>query len=328
MVAKVLALIEEAVAGAVDKDAHLVVVKGGDAAFDPGRAGIEDCGVVIAPLAGGLGAGIDGHADALAGVVAAAAEDERVGEAAQVAHAHLDVRLEAATGEDDTARGVQVNDAFGAAGADARDGSIAVDDEVDGAGFVRDDAAEAFEPPVEEVDQALAAGFRAATVAGGVGVAGLPFEAHGGEPFGRIAGVFAEGTDEPGVGASAGDAHEVVEHVVDRVVARAELVGFVGEAHLGIGEAGIATAALGRGLFHEDDIGAGLAGGDGRREAGDAAANDKDASLVGGGCAGGFRGYGHGEKSTGRAGRGPVGREEGGGRRALLERRTSEAGQS
>src|SRR5690606_8337568 len=114
--------------------------------------------------------------------------------------------------EDDAARGEDVGDAFRPDGADAGDAAFGGDDEVDGAGFVGDDAADAFEAAVEQVDEALAAGGGAATIAGGVRVALLPFEAHVCEPFGGFAGVLAEGADEVRVGATAGDAHEIFEH--------------------------------------------------------------------------------------------------------------------
>ena len=160
--------------------------------------------------------------------------------------------------------------------------------------FFRADPADALQPPVEEVHEALAAGGRATPVAGCVGIALLPLEAHAGEPFGGLAGVFTKGADEVRVGAATGNAHQVFEHVVDRVVAHTIFVGFVGKAHLGIGETRVAASAFTGRFFNEDDVRAGLAGRDGGSKAGNPAANHAHAGFVGGGRAAGTEWDGHG----------------------------------
>ena len=168
----------------------------------------------------------------------------------------------------------------GPAGTDAADAAVGIDEEVLGGSLVGAGDSEPFEPPEEKVDKALATGLRAAAVAGGVRIAGLPFEAEVGQPVGRLTGVVAEGADEVLVGAAAGNAHQVAEHVVGGVVADAELVLLVGEPHLGIGEAGVATA-LGPGrLFDEDGIATVFVDGKCRRKAGDTTADDHDIELV------------------------------------------------
>ena len=127
-----------------------------------------------------------------------------------------------------------------------------------------------------------------------MGVALFPLDAEAGEPLDRVGGSVAEGADEVLVGAAAGDAHEVVEHLIGGVGARAELVGLMGKAHLGVGEAGVA-AALGHGrLLDKDGAGARLGGAEGGGEAGDAAANDDDIELEALGRAGSAAGGRHG----------------------------------
>ena len=243
--------------------------------------------MVVTPLAGGLGASIDRHAQAFARVVAAATEDQVVCEAAEVLDAHLNVGLEAAAGEHHAAVRFNIDQALRRGAAHAPDDELFIHEQVQRAGFVGDRAAEPFEAAEEQVNESGAARFWAAAVTSRMRVAGFPFEAHSGEPFRGFAGILTERTHQFRVGAAARNAHQVGVHLIDAVVARAELIGLVGEAHLGVSEARVAAPAFLRGFLNEDDIRAGLASADGGRQSGDAAADNDNGGLIAGGGAGG-----------------------------------------
>ena len=123
----------------------------------PKAGGVEvpSDGVAAAPVAVGLGADVEGHLDAVAGVVGDAADLGEFPALAKVAGAHLGVGLEAATGEDD-AVAADILEPFGALDGDADDSAAVVLDEADALGVIADLDAIAFSDFELLVGEALA----------------------------------------------------------------------------------------------------------------------------------------------------------------------------
>ena len=116
-------LVHEPSAVHVDDDAEgvgVLLVEVGDLAVaEGGRVEVPGDGVASAPVAEGLRADVEGHADAVAGVELGPAHLRRRPGRTQMALAHLGVRLEAARRQHDRARSdgpLAVGEARGHAG--------------------------------------------------------------------------------------------------------------------------------------------------------------------------------------------------------------------
>ncbi len=138
--------------------------------------------------------------------MAGAAQDEAVGEAAEVSDAHRHVRLETTGGEDDAATRSNIDQPIVGLRANAANPAALVEQELAGGGGIADDDARGLATGEECVDEALAAARRSPAIAGRVGRAPVPGDTVAGEPLDGPGRVLDENVDELPVGAAAREA--------------------------------------------------------------------------------------------------------------------------
>ena len=259
------------------------------------------------PLPGRLRPRLQGHAEPVADVVARPAHLHGLPARTEIAGAHLGVRLEAARGEHDRARGhlltpVRSGRAHAPHGSGAlveqkRDRLRAVAD-LDTSRFAgREERVGEPGPTADGLDDEAAPEAELAADAVGLPAVeqhpadaqGLAHPGHGGP------GAIDESVDEPGVGPTAGHADEVAPHCLHGVRAEVDLgelpLAQVGDqpgdvvdpgvrkAEGAAAEVGVAAALLPRRLLQHDRPGSRLPGREGRAERGVPRAHDDDIGI-------------------------------------------------
>ena len=300
IVAEVGALVQKPLPVQVDHYAEgvgMFLVEFGDGAVAVGRGvQVPGDGVAAAPVAVGHGAGFQGHADAVAGVVGDAAHFDQFPARPQVAAAHFGVGLEAAGGQHHRP-GLDFRGAVRPLRPQPVDLPGGVPQQRGGLGGVADVDALGGADVELLVGKALAGAYRLheqpapeAELAGGIVLERLPpvgedeADAFGAHPLHRRQRLADQDLRQIGVAEALGDPHHIVVELVFGVAADVHLRLFGGrhigddrldvfqvvesEADDAAGEVGIAAAEVFGGFLHHQDGIRGFPGGYGRRKGG------------------------------------------------------------
>ena len=242
LVAEVLAFVQKPLTVFVDEETKLEDVDRRHSTLERSGAGVEDRGMEVSPLPGGHGPNLQGHLQPLAGVIAGAAQDDVVHVAAEVAHTHLHIGLEAPAGDHHAPAGFDVSVAVRLQRADTNHSSCAIREQLLSCRPVGYVHAAAFQVFIQCINQLPATTHGLPAVACHVGITLLPLHAELGEPVHHVRGVVHNHPDEVLVRPAAGHPQEGVEEIFLGLPRRAILVRFVGIADLGISNGGVAAA--------------------------------------------------------------------------------------